>query len=184
MERQKCIYRVYVTYIWNLLYSIWIPLEIRIIPLGGVMGWKGTWGSSGCWSFSFTWSFGYLHGSIQFVKFVKLYIYDVYTFCGASLMAQWKRIHLQCRRHWFNSQVRKIPWRKKWLPTPVLFPCEIPWTEEPGELHSMELQNSQIQLSTQTTITCLKINKYIYIYIYIYITQNFLLLVPLTFWTS
>ena len=39
MERQKCIYRVYVTYIWNLLYSIWIPLEIRIIPLEG--SWAG-----------------------------------------------------------------------------------------------------------------------------------------------
>lgn len=38
MERQKCVYRVYVTYIWNLLYSTWIPLKIRIIPLKGVMG--------------------------------------------------------------------------------------------------------------------------------------------------
>ena len=30
-----------------------------------------------------------------------------------------KRIHLQCRRPQFNSWVRKIPWRRDWLPTPV-----------------------------------------------------------------
>ena len=30
-----------------------------------------------------------------------------------------KKIHLQCRRHGFNSWVRKIPWRKDRLPTPA-----------------------------------------------------------------
>ena len=29
----------------------------------------------------------------------------------------------------FHPQVGKIPWRKKWRPTPI---WEIPWTEEPG----------------------------------------------------
>ena len=28
----------------------------------------------------------------------------------------------QCRRHGFNSWVRKIPWRRKWQPTPVCLP--------------------------------------------------------------
>ena len=40
----------------------------------------------------------------------------------ASLVAQWQRIHLQCRRGRrlrFDPWVRKIPWRKKWQPTPV-----------------------------------------------------------------
>ena len=32
----------------------------------------------------------------------------------------------------FNPWVRKIPWRKEWLPTPVFLPGESPWTEEPG----------------------------------------------------
>ena len=34
-------------------------------------------------------------------------------------------MHLQCRRPWFNSWVRKIPWRRDRLPTPVFlgFPC-------------------------------------------------------------
>ena len=28
----------------------------------------------------------------------------------------------QCRRHGFNPRVRKIPWRRKWHPTPVFLP--------------------------------------------------------------
>ena len=35
--------------------------------------------------------------------------------------------------------VRKIPWRRKWQPTPVLA-WRIPWAEEPDGLPSMGLQ--------------------------------------------
>ena len=38
----------------------------------------------------------------------------------------------KCRRHGFNSRVRKIPWRRKWQPTPVFLPENIPWTKEPS----------------------------------------------------
>ena len=51
-----------------------------------------------------------------------------------------ERIHLQCRRPRFNPWVRKIPWRRKWQPTPVSLPGKISWTEEPGGLKSMGLQ--------------------------------------------
>ena len=36
-----------------------------------------------------------------------------------------KKIHLQCRRPWFDSWVGKIRWRRHRLPTPVFlgFPC-------------------------------------------------------------
>ena len=34
------------------------------------------------------------------------------------------RICLQCRRPSFNPWVRKIPWRREWLPTPVFLPGE------------------------------------------------------------
>ena len=34
------------------------------------------------------------------------------------------RIHLQCRRPGFNPWVGKIPWRRKWKPTPVFLPGE------------------------------------------------------------
>ena len=35
-----------------------------------------------------------------------------------------KRIYLQCRRPRFNPRVGKIPWRREWLPNPVLLPGE------------------------------------------------------------
>ena len=41
---------------------------------------------------------------------------------GASLLAQWWRIHLPCssrRRRRFHLWVGKIPWRRAWQPTPV-----------------------------------------------------------------
>ena len=36
----------------------------------------------------------------------------------------WYRICLQCKRPKFNSWVRKIPWRREWLPTPIFLPGE------------------------------------------------------------
>ena len=35
-----------------------------------------------------------------------------------------KRIYLQCRRSRFSPWVKKIPWRREWLPTPVFLPKE------------------------------------------------------------
>ena len=46
----------------------------------------------------------------------------------------------QCRRYkrcQFDPWVKKVPWRRKWLPTPVFLPARIPQTEEPGRLQSM-----------------------------------------------
>ena len=43
----------------------------------------------------------------------------------------------KCRRpkRWgFDPWVGKIPWRRKWQPTPVFLPGESAWTEEPGGL--------------------------------------------------
>ena len=33
-----------------------------------------------------------------------------------------KKIHLQCRRIGLHPWVGKIPWRRKWQPTPVFVP--------------------------------------------------------------
>ena len=33
-----------------------------------------------------------------------------------------KTPHLQCKKHRFNPWVKKIPWRRKWQPTPVFLP--------------------------------------------------------------
>ena len=50
----------------------------------------------------------------------------------------------QYRRHkrcGFDPWVRKIPWRRKWKPTPVFLLGRISQTEEPGGLWSKGLQS-------------------------------------------
>ena len=44
------------------------------------------------------------------------------------------------RKPWFDPWVGKIPWSRKWQPTPVFLPGESPWTEEPDRLQFMGLQ--------------------------------------------
>ena len=48
----------------------------------------------------------------------------VYSESGFTGGSNHERIHLQYRRPRFNPWVRKIPWRKEWLPTPVFMPGE------------------------------------------------------------
>ena len=53
---------------------------------------------------------------------------------GASLVVQIERIHLQCRTSefdswvrcdsWLDPCVRKIPWRREWLPIIAFLPGE------------------------------------------------------------
>ena len=38
---------------------------------------------------------------------------------GLPCWLSWWRIYLQCRRPWLDSWLRKIPWRRDRLPTPV-----------------------------------------------------------------
>ena len=55
-------------------------------------------------------------------------------------LSQWlsgKELCLQHRRSRCDPWVRKIPWRREWLPTPVIFPGEFHGPEEPGRLQSM-----------------------------------------------
>ena len=41
---------------------------------------------------------------------------------GLPLWLRWQRTRLQCRRPGFNLWAGKIPWRRKWQPTPVFLP--------------------------------------------------------------
>ena len=47
----------------------------------------------------------------------------------SSLLAQWQRICPQCRRckrcRFYLSWARRIPWRRKWQPTPGLLPGKL-----------------------------------------------------------
>ena len=66
---------------------------------------------------------GPLPGYHQSTSFIDLSVWTVHM--GVSLMAQQVKICLQCRRHrkhGFNDWVGKIPWRRKWQPTPVFLP--------------------------------------------------------------
>ena len=52
----------------------------------------------------------------------------------------------QCWRHGFKPWVKKIPWRKKWLSTPVLLPRKPQGQRHlvaPSGLQSMESQKGQ-----------------------------------------
>ena len=50
---------------------------------------------------------------------------------------------------WVQSLGGKIPWRRKWQPSPI-FLWEIPWTEEPGLLQSVALKRVRHSLATNT----------------------------------
>ena len=60
-------------------------------------------------------------------------------FWWASQVAQWERIHLQCRRCGFDSWVGKIPWRRTWQPNPVFLPGEsMDWGSWWATVHRLE----------------------------------------------
>ena len=60
--------------------------------------------------------------------FICVYVY-ICVHCGISWWLGGKESACQYRRREFNLWSRKIPWRWKWPPTPVLLPWEIAWTE-------------------------------------------------------
>ena len=50
---------------------------------------------------------------------------------------------------WVYPWVRRIPWKRKWQPTPSILAWGIPWTEEPGGLQSMGLQRVSHDWATE-----------------------------------
>ena len=74
----------------------------------------------------------------------------------------------QYRRPGFNPWVRKIPWRRKWQPTPVFLPGKNPQIEEPDRLQSMGPQRVGHDLVTKQHLKqYLKIS-----YMYMMLTQG------------
>ena len=67
------------------------------------------------------------------------------------------------KRHGFDPWVRKIPWRRAQLPSPIFLPGEPPWSEEPGGLQSMRSQkvghNRSDSACTSTLITIYQLKK-------------------------
>ena len=65
-----------------------------------------------------------------------------YKGAGLPWWLRWQSVCLQCRRPGFDLWVGKIPWRRKWQPTPVLLPgkfhgCLVgysPWDREESDM--------------------------------------------------
>ena len=55
------------------------------------------------------------------------------------------------KKHGLDPWVGKIPWRRKWHPTPVFLPGENPMDEESGGLHSMGSQRAGPNRATKHT---------------------------------
>ena len=85
----------------------------------------------------------------------------------ASLVAQRKRIRLQSRRHrrpGFDPWGRKIPWRKKWIPTPVFLPGEFrgqgslvgysPWGRKQSDTTERLTLSPWIQSQRHPSLAC------------------------------
>ena len=77
----------------------------------------------------------------------------------ASVVAQWWRIHLQCRRcrrHGFNLWIWKILWRRKWQPKPVLFPGESHGQRSLAGCGPKGCKESDKNEATKHSCTCFK----------------------------
>ena len=89
--------------------------------------------------------------SFLFLKNIFVLIINIMGFPGGT---SGKEPFCQCRRHkrwrldpWFG----KIPWRRKWQPTPIFLPGRIPWTEKHKVAKSWTWLK---QLSTHIHILC------------------------------
>ena len=60
---------------------------------------------------------------------------SVLGFPGGAVVKNLPASARRHRRYGFDPWVRKIPWRRKWQPTPVFFARRIPWT---GTVHGSQ----------------------------------------------
>ena len=70
-------------------------------------------------------------------------LYLTMLYIGASLVAQWERIQLQCRRHGFDPGGGEDPLEQEMGTHSSIPAWRTPWTEKPGRLKSMGSQKSQ-----------------------------------------
>ena len=86
--------------------------------------------------------------------FFSSWLWRVLSWGWASQVPLLVKNPLSCRthrRHGFNPWVRKIPWRRKWQPTPVFLPGESHGQRKPGGLQSIGLQRVREQLKWLST---------------------------------
>ena len=80
---------------------------------------------------------------------------DIYIYimsCTWGLFCSGKESSCQSRRHrrcGFDPWVGKMPWRRKWQPTPVFLPGKTPSAADPGMLLSMGSQRVRYDWATE-----------------------------------
>ena len=102
-----------------------------------------TWNNFLIWILAVT-----LHSDYLIYIYIYIFFYDQ---IGLLRWLSGKELTCQCRRGWrlrFNPWVRKIPWKRKWQPTPVLLPGEFhgqrsysPWGHRVG--HDLATKEQQ-----------------------------------------
>ena len=78
--------------------------------------------------------------------FVRIILFGLPTWLSSKESA------CQCKRHGFSPWVRKIPWRRKWQPTPVFLPGKSCGQRSLAGYSPVGITKSQIQLSNWTRI--------------------------------
>ena len=71
-------------------------------------------------------SLGLLHSLFLFWATPETRIQVIWQMGWSNILKR-ERIRLQCRRQGFNPWFVKIPWRRKWQPTPVFLPEKSHW---------------------------------------------------------
>ena len=68
---------------------------------------------------------------------------------------RWEKLWLQCRKPEFDPWVRKIPWRREWLPTPVFLSGKFHEQKNFGRLQSVSCKELDLtQWLTLSLIYC------------------------------
>ena len=92
----------------------------------------------------------------------RVHFMGTFLHCGLPRWCSGKQSACHSRRlqrHGFDPWLWKIPWSRKWQPTPVFLPGESPWTEEPGWLQSMGSQTVGQNWTTKHSIVWVKFLK-------------------------
>ena len=130
---------------------------LRASALGqpGGMGWGGRWEGHSGWGHTcpcgwFMSMYGKKKKTPQYCKVIILHL------------KKKKESAYQCRRHRFDPWVGKIPWGRKWQPTPVF----LPWNSQ-GQRNLVGYGPWVLKESDKTEVTYTHCDAYIRINLYI-----------------
>ena len=113
------------------------PLEKKMATHSSILAWRIPWreepgrllvhgvAKSRTQLSNFTFTFTFLPSHFSFLSTNTQYLLCIISklsrwYCGKESTCQWRR----CKTCGFHLWVKKIPWRRKWQPTPVFLPGE------------------------------------------------------------